>query len=110
MFPRLSGIKKTNRKVGKLTNRRGGQSSNFFTDMTQVKWCPRFPVSSHSLSLRHGNESEDDGKKAISDSFFNLKQNWANFSFTLEHKQVLIWRMRTSVRNHPLQTTTIRQW
>ncbi|GFT91939.1 hypothetical protein TNCV_4791221 [Trichonephila clavipes] len=33
------------RKVGKLTNRRSEQSSNFYTDMTQVTWCP------HSLFL-----------------------------------------------------------
>ncbi|GFU13881.1 hypothetical protein TNCV_940601 [Trichonephila clavipes] len=42
-----SGEKLTpNRKVGKLTSRRRGQLSNFFTDMTQVTQCPRSPFSS----------------------------------------------------------------
>ncbi|GFS49615.1 hypothetical protein TNCV_821501 [Trichonephila clavipes] len=50
MFPGLE--KRTpNRNVSKLTSRRRGQLSNFFTDMTPVTWCPRSQFSSSGSLL-----------------------------------------------------------
>ncbi|GFT87830.1 hypothetical protein TNCV_799401 [Trichonephila clavipes] len=75
------GKRNPNRKVGKLTIRRGGHSSGVFTDMTQVTWCLR------SLSSRHVNDSGGWGE-TTSFRLFTLTQNWENFSFTLERKEI----------------------
>ncbi|PRD23272.1 UNVERIFIED_CONTAM: hypothetical protein NCL1_46830 [Trichonephila clavipes] len=80
-----SGNRTRNRKEGKLTSRRCGQLSNFFTDMTQVTRCPRslFPLLDLSLPLRRFG---GDGGETTSVHFFTVTQNWAIFSFTLEPK------------------------
>ncbi|GFY35650.1 DUF1758 domain-containing protein [Trichonephila clavipes] len=49
-----------NRKMDKLTSRRRGQLSNFFTYMTQVTLCPHSPFSPLAFSLlwwRFGNNA-----------------------------------------------------
>ncbi|GFV40815.1 transposable element Tc1 transposase [Trichonephila clavipes] len=50
MLPGL-GKRTPNRKVDKLTSRRRDQLSNFFTDMTQVAWCPGSPPFSSTGSV-----------------------------------------------------------
>ncbi|GFX31904.1 hypothetical protein TNCV_3408191 [Trichonephila clavipes] len=78
-----SGGKLTpNRKVDKLTSRRRGQLSYFFTDMTEV---PASPFSSSRSLLTMTTIWEG---KATSVRFFTVSQNWAIFSFTLERKKV----------------------
>ncbi|GFV66047.1 hypothetical protein TNCV_1440541 [Trichonephila clavipes] len=71
-------------KVGKLTIG-GEQSSDIYTDMTQVTLCPCSPFPPNSLSCHHGDDSGvGGGGETTSVRFFTVTQNWANFSFTLE--------------------------
>ncbi|GFX81836.1 uncharacterized protein TNCV_2570361 [Trichonephila clavipes] len=98
MFPGL-GKRTPNRKVDKLTNRRRGQSSNFFTVMTRVTWCvPALPFPPLALSFpwrRFG------GTTSV--RFSTVTQNWAIFSFTLEPKKVSVQKTASSTAS-PLRT------
>ncbi|GFW54807.1 hypothetical protein TNCV_2654471 [Trichonephila clavipes] len=82
----LPGLRKRtpNRKVGQLTSPRRGQLSNFFTDVIQVTLSPTPPPFLLWLSPSHGDNSEGETTAV---RFFTVTQNWAIFSFTLEHKK-----------------------
>ncbi|GFU68102.1 hypothetical protein TNCV_1708161 [Trichonephila clavipes] len=85
--------------VDKLSNQRGGQSSKFFPDMTQVMWCPCF-IRFLALAILSpwtataGSDVVQSGRPIFDDSFQHLwpyiGNNTANVVFQMTKRLWLI--------------------